>query len=351
MGMETSEWYNTMILVGFAEKRGKAWHYKKELQGAESNHYDGAIPMGDITRRLFNFNAQSYPVFYRVPCDLSVADGVLENGAPFRYVEADGRQAIAQDTNPENLFNITKASFVPHQFQEWLTGGLANLVDDSELGFGSAGLLKNGAIAFATIEMPDSVEVVEGFEVRSHILATTSHNSQYATTFKAVDTFVVCDNTHASALSEVGQEYKLRHTKNSTMKLQSVRDALGIIHQSIDNSMAEINALLNWEVDSREFAKVMDILCPIPKLEESTQTAVTRAENKRSAIEGLYKYDERVSPWAGSALGVLQAFNTWEHHVNGSQKNRAERNMLNMISGKTEKADNKVIETLRLVTV
>jgi len=131
--------------------------------------------------------------------------------------------------------------------------------------------------------------------------------------------------------------------------MQNARDALGIIHRGIDASTAEITALSNWEVSSTEFSRVMDIMCPVPKLDDSTQTAVTRAENKRASIMGLYKHDARVSPWAGSALGVLQAFNTWEHHVNGSSKNRAERNMLNVMSGKTEKSDNKVLETLRLV--
>lgn len=350
MGLETMEWYNTMILVGQAGQRGKAWHYKKEAQGTEPNHYDGFIPVDDIRRRLFNFEAVSYPVFYRVPCELGDADGVTEDGAPFRYIQAQDRQAIAQDTKPENLFNIFKGGFQPHQFDGWLVGGLQNLVDDSEVGFGSAGLLKNGAVAFVTIEMPDSVEVIEGFPVRSHILATTSHNGQYATTFKAVDTFVVCDNTHASALGETGSEYKLRHTKYSNMKLQSARDALGIIHRGMEASATEIQNLVNWEVSAKDFAKVMDILCPIPNLDDSTQTAVTRAENKRGQIIGMYNHDERVSPWNGTALGVLQAFNTWEHHVNGKANNRVERNMLNIISGKTDKADAKVLDTLRLVT-
>ena len=350
MGNETSAWYNTQILVGNTKHRGNAWHYRKEDQGTESNHYEEAIPVEDIRRRLFNYEAISCPVFYQVPCGMDEATGMDEAGKPFKMIQATDRQAIVHGRD-ENLFNIFKGSFQPHQLDEWLIGGLQNLVDDSELGFGSAGLLQEGGVAFVTIEMPESVEVVDGFEVRSHILATTSFNGKYATTFKAVDTFVVCDNTHSSALSEVGQEYKLRHTKYSTMKMQNARDALGIIHRGIDASTAEITALSNWEVSSTEFSRVMDIMCPVPKLDDSTQTAVTRAENKRASIMGLYKHDARVSPWAGSALGVLQAFNTWEHHVNGSSKNRAERNMLNVMSGKTEKSDNKVLETLRLVGV
>lgn len=349
MGNETAEWYNTKILVGHADKRGKAWHYKKEAQGTESNHYDGAIPVGDIQRRLFDYEAISCPVFYRVPSELSNADGVDDAGLPYRMVQATEHQAVVHG-NDHNLFAFFKSGYARHQFNEWLVGGLQNLIDDSDLGFGSAGILQNGAVAFVTIEMPESVEVLPGFDIRSHIMATTSHNGKFATTFKAVDTFVVCDNTHASALSENGQAYKLRHSKYSTLKLQNARDALGVIHQGIDSSVAEITALANWEVSSQEFSRVMDILCPVPKLDDSTQTAVTRAENKRASIAGLYKHDDRVSPWAGSALGVLQAFNTWEHHVNGTKKNRIERNILNAMSGKTEKADNKVIETLRLVT-
>lgn len=350
MGAETMEWYNSKILVGFTEKRGKAWWYKKELDTGEPNHYDGAIPAEDIQRRLFNFDAISCPVFFRVPCDISEATGMDDAGAPYKLVEATDYQAVAHG-NDHNLFGFFKQGYKRHQFNEWLVGGLMSLVDDSELGFGSAGLLQNGGVAWATIEMPDSVEVLPGFEVRSHILATTSHNGKFATTFKAVNTLVVCDNTHACALDESGQEYKLRHSKYSTMKLQNARDALGIIHKGFDASIAEITSLANWEVDAKQFAKVMDILCPIPRLEDSTQTAVTRAENKRSQIVSMYKHDERVAPWSGTALGVLQAFNTWEHHVNGSNKNRVERNMMNAISGKTEKSDNKVLDTLRLVAV
>ena len=48
MGMETTEWYNTQILVGMTDQRGNAWHYKKDAQGDEPNHYAGAIPVEDL---------------------------------------------------------------------------------------------------------------------------------------------------------------------------------------------------------------------------------------------------------------------------------------------------------------
>ena len=37
-------------------------------------------------------------------------------------------------------------------------------------------------------------------------------------------------------------------------------------------------------------------------------------DHQREALERLYPHDERVSPWSGTGLGVVQAVNTYEHH-------------------------------------
>ncbi len=38
------------------------------------------------------------------------------------------------------------------------------------------------------------------------------------------------------------------------------------------------------------------------------------AENRREVLQRLYRHDERVAPWAGTAWGVVQAVNTMTHH-------------------------------------
>jgi hypothetical protein len=51
----------------------------------------------------------------------------------------------------------------------------------------------------------------------------------------------------------------------------------------------------------------------------------------------MYRHDDRVSPWADTAYGVLQAINTYEHHegtVRGAD--RSERNMLRAVYGRTD---------------
>jgi hypothetical protein len=150
------------------------------------------------------------------------------------------------------------------------------------------------------------------------------------------------------AMGEKTSQFKTRHSKNSALRVQTARDALGIVHKMTDDIVAEVLALSSHSVSDAEWQKVLLALAPVPTLENdnSNLSAVTRAENKRDSLVGLYNYDTRVAPWKGSALGVLQAFNTYNHHIVGSGDNRAERNMMNALMGKTETSDRKVLDLL-----
>jgi hypothetical protein len=71
------------------------------------------------------------------------------------------------------------------------------------------------------------------------------------------------------------------------------------------------------------------------------------SNSKRASLQRLYDHDERVAPWSGTAHGVLQAVNTYEHHegvVRGTT--RPERNMLRAVAGEFGKLDRKVFRTL-----
>jgi len=343
MGMETFEWYNTQILVGYTDNRGHAWHYKKELQGDEPNHYAGAIPVEDVRRRLFSWSAVESPVFVRVEATADDFNDIDETGKMWKYVKAENRKAVLHGGD-NTVFNIFKDGYSIHQYDAWLVDNLSNILDDS-INIGSAGLLKSGGVAWVSLEMPESIEVIEGFQVRPNLLATTSHNGTLATTYKQVATFVVCDNTHAMAMSEDTQSFKARHSKYSSFKIQSARDALGIVHKMTDDIIAEVTKLSEWKVSDAQFDKVLDTLAPLPT-DEDAKTALTRAQDKRAMLTGLYRNDERVAPWKGTALGVLQAFNTYNHHEAGADKTRVERNMLNALNGTTNTADKRVLAVL-----
>ena len=73
-------------------------------------------------------------------------------------------------------------------------------------------------------------------------------------------------------------------------------------------------------------------------------------DRKRDGLNRLYHHDQRVAPWAGTAHGVIQAVNTYEHHegiIRGAQ--RAQRNMLRTVTGDFGKLDRTTMRTLQRV--
>lgn len=332
MSRETAGWLNTNTLIGFTAKRGNAWHYREDLQGAEPNHYVGAIPVEDVRRRLFSWLAVERPVFTQ-----------SDSG---EFVQVPGRKAIARSDNGY-VMGLFADSYAIHQYDEWLIGKVATILDD-DLSIGSAGLLQGGAVAWVSIEIPDSIVTPEGVEFRPNMLSVTSCNGKYATTLKRVVTNTVCDNTMDEGLGEEGQQIKVKHSRYSNLRIGEARDALAIIHTIADNFMAEVASLSAIKVTNPQFEQFIDLVAPIKDLKPGR--GLTLAEAKRDALWRLWTQDDRVAPWSGSGWGVVQAMNTYAHHgalTRGAD--RAERNMLRAISGGVSDLDRGTVAMLNMV--
>jgi phage/plasmid-like protein (TIGR03299 family) len=329
MSKETRQWLSENTLIGFTEKRLPAWHYRE----GDNNHYPLAIPVDDVRHRLFNWTAEERPIY------LGSHSGVrLDEPIP-------GRKAVVRaDTG--GVLGIFGEGYQPHQFNEWLVNNVANILDD-ELSIGSAGLLRGGAVAWVSMEVPETITTPEGVQYRPNLMAVSSFDGTIATTYKAVVTNVVCDNTMAAGLRETGPVFKVKSTKNSLGRLTDARDALQIVHSIADDFAAEVAGLCSTKISDHDWERIVDKLAPLPKESDEPYgtRAVTMAEKKRDALWGLWRDDPRVSPWRGSAFGAWQAFNTYRHHegVGGA---KPERNMLRAVDGRTEKEDR---ETMRRV--
>lgn len=336
MSQESMEWLNKYVLVGYTDKRGTtAWHYRSDLQDGESNHYPDAIPVDDVLRRLFDWEATESPIY-------------VPKGKEF--VVVPGRKAILTSDTGEVL-GVFKDGYQMHQYKDWLLDNVGMILDD-ELGIGSAGLLKNRAQAFVSVEVPESIVTPEGVEFRPNLLASTSFDGTLATTYKRVVTIVVCDNTRDAALSESGQQFKVKHSRNSGMRIRDAREALAIVHTMGEDFAKEIKRLTSWKVTEKQFMQLLDLSVPVPEGEDAAKRGITMAENKRAKIINLYHNDERVAPWKGTAFGVAQAWNTYNTHDAQVRKGvpRFIRNMENVLADRMAAADNEVLEQLAVVT-
>lgn len=346
MSTETLNWLNTNVLVGMTDKRGTAWHYKASEQGDEPNHYPQAIPVEDVRRRLFHWHAIQTPVFARVPATMDNATGMDEDGNLTRAVTAKGKLAIVRDDTGDVL-GIMSDRYRCHQYDEWLLDNVQNLLDD-DLRIGSAGLLRNGAIAWVSIEMADNTTTAAGVEFRSHLLATTSFDGSIPTLYKGVNTFVVCDNTRSIALSERGSDVRVRHTTNSALRLGEARDALGLIIANTEDTIAEIDRLTAMPVTARQFDAWLTMFV---EPASSSKHATTRTDNTRTKLRSMWENDARVAPWKGTAFGVVQLANTFQLHERNTKGStvRAERNMVELLNGTADRTDNRAASILASV--
>jgi phage/plasmid-like protein (TIGR03299 family) len=333
MSQETMTWLNENTLIGFTAKRGSAWHYRASDQGDEPNHYEGAIPVEDVRRRLFHWQ----PVEGDLTSTYVTEDGVTQVSDPTR------KTIIRPDTGA--VLGVFKQGFRIHEYGQWLVSNVETLLDD-QLSIGSAGLLKGGAVAWVQVEMPETITTPEGVAFRPFLSAATSLDGSLASTYQTGSQVIVCDNTLAASLGEkAAARIKVRHSRNSMGKIADVRDALQIVHTIADDFAAEVASLCSIKVTDDAWAKFLD--AHLNTAGDKSPRSVALAASAREQLQQLWKHDERVSPWTGTAYGVLAAVNTHAHHlgiVRGTS--RVERNQLRAVQGAYDKLDTNTILTL-----
>jgi len=86
----------------------------------------------------------------------------------------------------------------------------------------------------------------------------------------------------------------------------------------------------------------------LPEDTKKQTKALTMAEKKRDELLTMWMHDERVAPWLGTAYGVLQLNNTYNHHKVATNKGtvRGERNFFQAANGDFEKSDRLILDTL-----
>lgn len=285
--------------------------------------YPAAVPLNVARDLLDAYAVDAHPLsFIRPTMPWDDQDNVVMiDGQSFTVVSDPTRQVIV-DRKSDIVHFVPKEGYQVHPFTETLLDRTGRIVGESngDLHIDSVGVLADGGEAWVSIATGSLLTLPEGVDYYPHILAAGSHNGTLSSTFGAVVTMTVCDNTREMAFGEMarnGTRSKIKHTRMSADRLAKAesesRTALGLLENAADNFAASVKALCEQSVTDSQWSAFVTELAPID--DEMTKNAVTRAENARSLWTGLYKSDPRVTPWTGTAFGALQAVNTadlWE---------------------------------------
>jgi len=335
MSRETLTHLNTQTLIGYTDKRGHAWHYRADHQGAEPNHYAGAIPTDDVLRRLFHW----------APVEAPLAATILEDAGVRTITDPTRKVIIRPDT--QTILGVFKTGYQIHAYDQWLIDNVATILD-ADLAIASAGLLRGGALAWVQVEMADTLSV-EGVDYRPFLTAATSLDGSLATTYQTGAQVVVCDNTLSVALTTASATVKVRHSRHSLNQITTVRDALGIIHTAADQFAHQVRDLTAETVTDARYQRFLTAYTT-PAEARPSKRAVTNADTKAEQLWRLWATELRVSPWRGTAYGVLAAVNTYTHHhqpIRGAD--RATRNTERAVLGDIDQLDRHTLDTLATV--
>ena len=104
MSRETLTHLNTQTLIGYTSKRGQAWHYRANEQGAEPNHYDHAVPVADVRRRLFHWS----------PAEADVQAVSIDGTGVRTYTDETRKAIVRPDTGA--ILGIFRTGYKVHNY-------------------------------------------------------------------------------------------------------------------------------------------------------------------------------------------------------------------------------------------
>jgi phage/plasmid-like protein (TIGR03299 family) len=347
MSRHTAEYLHGNQRVGFGHR---AWWFRETIEKAMKipSHYIGAVPLAEV-RRLFRSVVPTRGQAYVVYLD--------ENGV--KQTVLDEKVAPTVNIKTGDVFGYPTPESNWRSFETDLLNGTEAIIGQGigDIGIQTAGLLDFGARAYVSLSIPNTMhDDKSGLDFRPNLIAATALDGSLATTYKRVITLPLCDNTVAAALMEPGQEIKIKHTTNSGVRVRDAQKALGLIESGAEAFIGSVHALVEMTVSPAQWSAFLDTVCPLNA--ESSKHAVTHATNRRDILENLAKNDPRCAAWFGTGFGVIQTMNTYRAHLairrgagadGDKQALRAERNMSDVIMGRTEAKDHADLLTLQKV--
>jgi phage/plasmid-like protein (TIGR03299 family) len=341
------------VVVGMTDRYGFPWWagaWRPEF--GEAPFYAHGIPVEVVRRRCFDWS-----VVERELADVDEYVVFEEEGRPDRrealsFKGVPGWKSLRRSDTGEVL-HVVKSGHRVHEYGEILLDGLSSIIQDT-LYISSAGTLKGGRVGWVQVET-DALEHQSGVTIRPHALISTSHDQSYATSARENATNVCCDNSHRRALGEDVPVWRMRHTSGSQLndaQITKARQALGLmIEREADAWQIELDLLTRQPVTGHEYEAFVNLVAPLVDDKGATLEGRSRtmALGKQDELHQLWRRDQRVAPWSGTAWGVVQAFNTWSTHVQTARgTTRLERQMLRALDGDTgDREALRVLDTVK----
>jgi Domain of unknown function (DUF932) len=361
---EMVESYARRVLVD-ASATGDPWWMTRQNHEDIANgtledfRFPGAIPREEVIRRLFasvttikGKGAGLFPISEEEAMSVGTGPVVLIDGEWHKVIVAGDRFATAVAQCSEDygceINYVGGAGYQVHDEQEWLMSTLPGL------DVVAAGKLPDGTswVQYKSAEVTSKHDGVS-----NKILAVTGNNGKLATSIRSCMTVALCTNTLAMSLSEGrGNAIKIKHSKYSDARLQSVQQSIDLMASVSERIDAEIDRLMSITVGDKDFTQsVKTMLGKRPEENGRGKTVwdsqfkdIIASWNGGVTVNGeLHKVTPDKSAW--NALQAIDTYAQWGRTVRGAS--RELRQDEGIISGKTYDYDMAFMDIVANVSV
>jgi phage/plasmid-like protein (TIGR03299 family) len=200
-----------------------------------------------------------------------------------------------------------------------------SIVGVKEAMYHTAGSLGIGEKVWILAKLPGYIRIVKDDVVDKFLLLANSHDGSSAIEILFTPIRVVCQNTLNMAIKglENGETARVKHTRSLMVKVDEVRNQLGIIKYQYDMFEQLSQKMVNIQINQEEFHKYLESIGVIVKNEEGKMS--TKMVNTLDTLTELFEHGKgndlpgvKGTLWAGYNAVV-------EHvdYVRGSDKKRA----------------------------
>lgn len=318
--------------------------------------YEGPIPVAEVQRRLFNWKAISVPTgnFIPVGVDQLGEPGVImmEDGSLAKAVVTPGKKGIVRSDDFTEMGRHS-SSYSDHDYNEWLIEKVGHALQGS-MEIWAALTLKNGAQAAVEIALDETMhDETTGLNFFPFMLARTSLDGSLATSYSVHSRVLECDNQFPQVMAEArktGRQYKVKHTAHSHRQDHTLglREAMNIMDLQATQFQEFTRTLIGIKTTRKQWIDVLDIIEP-PAPAGSSKVKVTKTENRREALDAIYKGEGEIGALSGgfgnNVFNGFQAVNTYQQReVSVRGTSRLERVYDRSIRGDLQSSDAQVLD-------
>lgn len=191
-----------------------------------------------------------------------------------------------------------------------------------------AGSIKDGAVVFGAMAVLEDIVIDPAGAadtIATYLAIATSHDGSSAVSAFVTPVRIECSNSLNFALKKTKNSFKIRHTQSVEGKVLAARQSLGMAETYYKAFEAEAKALFETSVTNAKFDEIVRALYPEPDRAEAAKVAVTKWDNRRERLQGLWtgSTNANIAGTAWAAINAITEENQWFRQVRSGNTENA----------------------------